>query len=89
MNGAEDGDKKNIYINPMFVAVTRHNEMEQDHKKELAKQMRDMRIQLIKEQHPIYSTFNFASYSDLKIAEMYKKLIEEQSGRTPNVGEKV
>lgn len=63
-------------------------EMEQDHKKELAAKMREMRIQLIKEKHPVYAAFNFSSYTNEKVAEMYRKLVEEQTmgGNVPENG---
>lgn len=51
-----------------------------DYKNALAAQKREMQIMLIREKHPVYFDFNFSRYSDQKIAEMYKVLVEEQQG---------
>lgn len=69
----------------MHVLVSESRVMEKDHKKELAQRMREMQIQLIKEQHPVYGAFNFASYSDAKIAEMFSKLVKERTEGTPSI----
>lgn len=63
--------------------------MDKDHKKELAVRMREMRIQLIKEKHPVYAAFSFGSYTDEKVAEMYRKLVEENDteGSLPPEGD--
>lgn len=47
-----------------------------DYKSELAAQKRAMQIMLIQENHPVYRDFNFTRYSDLKVAEMYKVLVD-------------
>lgn len=47
-----------------------------DYKNVLATQKRDMQIGMIVEYHPVYIDFNFSRYSDQKIGEMYKVLVE-------------
>jgi hypothetical protein len=51
---------------------------EQDFRKELATQKREMQIQVIKQVHPVYETFNFKPCSDEKISEMYRVLVEQR-----------
>jgi hypothetical protein len=48
-----------------------------EYKSALAAQKREMQIMLIREKHPVYVSFNFSRYSDHKIAEMYKVLVED------------
>ncbi len=54
--------------------------MEADYKNVLATQKREMQIMLITEHHPVYKDFNFTRYSDQKVAEMYKVLVENYQG---------
>ena len=51
--------------------------MDSDYKNELANQKREMQIGMITERHPVYRDFNFTRYSDQKVTEMYKILVEE------------
>jgi len=53
---------------------------ESDYKSVLAAQKREMQIMLIREKHPVYKDFNFDRYSDQKVAEMYKVLVEFHEG---------
>lgn len=53
---------------------------ESDYKNVLASQKREMQIGMITEHHPVYKDFNFARYSDQKVAEMYKVLVIDQKG---------
>ena len=53
--------------------------MDSDYKKNLATQKREMEIGMITEKHPVYKDFNFTRYSDSKVAEMYKVLVETHS----------
>lgn len=48
---------------------------QEPYRKELELQKREMQIQLIREQHPVYKDFNFDAYSSQKIAEMYHILV--------------
>jgi hypothetical protein len=50
--------------------------MDKEYKNALEAQKREMQIMLIRENHPVYVDFNFARYSDQKVAEMYKVLVE-------------
>ncbi len=45
----------------------------------LATQKRDMQIGMIVEYHPVYKGFNFVRYSNQKITEMYKILVEQKT----------
>ena len=54
--------------------------MEAEYKNVLATQKREMQIMLITERHPVYKDFNFTRYSDQKVAEMYKVLVENYQG---------
>jgi hypothetical protein len=49
---------------------------ESDYKNVLAAQQREMQIMMITEKHPVYKDFVFTRYSDQKVAEMYKVLVE-------------
>ena len=51
-----------------------------DYKNVLAAQKREMQIGMITERHPVYKDFNFTRYSDQKVAEMYKILVENHGG---------
>jgi hypothetical protein len=51
--------------------------MDSDYKNVLATQKREMQIGMIVERHPVYKDFNFTRYSDYKVAEMYKVLVED------------
>lgn len=53
---------------------------QEPYRRELELQKREMQIQLIREQHPVYKDFNFEAYSSQKIAEMYYILIETKIG---------
>jgi hypothetical protein len=53
---------------------------ESEYRKELARQKREMQIVMIRNGHPVYENFNFATYSDQKVAEMFKILIESSKG---------
>lgn len=50
---------------------------ESDYKNALADQKRQMQIMMITEHHPVYKDFVFTRYSDQKVAEMYKILVED------------
>lgn len=62
-----------------------------EYKSALVAQKREMQIMLIREKHPVYFDFNFSRYSDHKIAEMYKVLVEDfqQGGKETEVQTKV
>jgi hypothetical protein len=63
---------------------------ESDYKNVLVNQKREMQIGMIVELHPVYKDFNFGRYSDNKIAEMYKVLVQaQQGGRNTEVQTKV
>ena len=49
---------------------------EADYKNALVSQKREMQIGMIVELHPVYKDFSFGRYSDDKIAEMYKVLVQ-------------
>jgi len=51
--------------------------MDSDYKNVLATQKREMQIGMITERHPVYKDFNFSLYSDQKVAEMYRILVED------------
>jgi hypothetical protein len=53
---------------------------EADYKNVLVSQKREMQIGMIVELHPVYKDFNFGRYSDDKIAEMYKVLVQSHQG---------
>jgi hypothetical protein len=58
----------------------REDMTESDYKNVLANQKREMQIGMIMEYHPVYREFNFSRYSDQKVAEMYKVLVQDQQG---------
>src|SRR5574337_646548 len=60
-----------VETNRMIGAMT-----EMEYKNALEAQKREMQIMLIREKHPVYKDFNFTRYSDQKVAEMYKVLVE-------------
>lgn len=62
-----------------------------DYKTVLANQKREMQIGMIMERHPVYKDFNFTRYSDQKVAEMYKVLVEDhrENGKTTEAQTKV
>ncbi|CAN5854585.1 hypothetical protein BH11BAC7_BH11BAC7_24230 [soil metagenome] len=63
---------------------------EADYKNVLVGQKREMQIGMITELHPVYKDFNFGRYSDDKIAEMYKVLVQNhQGGRNTEAQTKV
>ena len=53
---------------------------ESDYKNVLVGQKREMQIGMIMELHPVYKDFNFGRYSDDKITEMYKVLVQNNQG---------
>jgi len=65
--------------------------MDSDYKNVLATQKREMQIGMITEFHPVYKDFNFTRYSDQKVAEMYKILVEgyQQGGKETEAQTKV
>ncbi|CAN5142777.1 hypothetical protein BH09BAC5_BH09BAC5_16010 [soil metagenome] len=61
-----------------------------EYKDVLTNQKREMQIGMIVEYHPVYKEFNFERYSDQKIAEMFKILVQDhQGGRNTEVQTKV
>jgi hypothetical protein len=62
---------------------------ETDYKSALAAQKREMQIMLIREKHPVYRDFNFTRYSDQKVTEMYKVLVDIQGLKDMEVQTKV
>jgi hypothetical protein len=53
---------------------------ESDYKNVLTNQKREMQIGMIMELHPVYRDFNFGRYSDEKVAEMFKVLVQSHQG---------
>lgn len=49
------------------------------YRKELQQEKREMQITLIRQSVPVYSSFNFSAYSDLKVEEMYNLLVVQDS----------
>jgi hypothetical protein len=63
---------------------------ESDYKSVLATQQREMQIDMITQQHPVYKDFNFGRYSDQKVSEMFKVLVQDQqTGRNTEAQTKV
>ena len=63
---------------------------ESDYKNVLAAQQREMQIGMITQYHPVYKDFNFGRYSDQKVAEMYRVLVQNQeNGRNTGAQTKV
>jgi hypothetical protein len=65
--------------------------MKMEYKNALEEQKREMQIMLIRENHPVYRDFNFSRYSNQKVAEMYKVLVEShhRGGNGPEAQTKV
>ena len=63
---------------------------ESDYKNALTAQQREMQIGMIKQYHPVYKDFNFRRYSDEKVSEMFKVLVQDkQSGKNTEAQTKV
>lgn len=60
--------------------------MESEYKNVLAAQKRDLQIMLIREKHPVYFDFDFKRYSDMKVAEMYRILVENENDTGSQTG---
>lgn len=65
--------------------------VEDVYRKELQQDKREMQITLIRQSHPVYSSFNFSAFSDLKVEEMYNLLVVQghSGGKDTEVQTKV